>query len=151
MISDRIERETLIEAPREVVWEVITDPVHIADWFSDEADFEPRDGANGSFTWEGHPTQRVRVIRAEPPRTLIYRWLHPENEEPSERNSTQVEFTLTEEGESTRLRLVESGFVAIEFEEERKPEFYDDHVEGWERHAGTLVTYAADVAAAKAE
>jgi hypothetical protein len=44
MAGDRIERDVLIEAPIDVVWEVISRPEQIVHWFSDEAQLDLRPG-----------------------------------------------------------------------------------------------------------
>jgi uncharacterized protein YndB with AHSA1/START domain len=89
--ADRCERATLIAAPLERVWSLVAAPGF---W------------ASGDFP--------VRVVKVEPPRYVAYRWAsaYPGNE-PTDGNSTLVEFTLTEEGGETRLRVVESGFASL--------------------------------------
>src|SRR6202035_3444216 len=51
MAGDRIERDVLIEAPIDVVWEVISRPEHIVHWFSDEAQLDLRPGGEGVLTF----------------------------------------------------------------------------------------------------
>jgi uncharacterized protein YndB with AHSA1/START domain len=48
VISDRIEREIVIEAPPEVIWGVVTEPDQMSRWLCDTADFEVQPGAYGS-------------------------------------------------------------------------------------------------------
>ncbi|MEO9181332.1 MAG: SRPBCC domain-containing protein, partial [Acidimicrobiales bacterium] len=47
MYAATIEREIRIEAPIEVVWNVITNPIEIVKWFADEAEIDLRPGGIG--------------------------------------------------------------------------------------------------------
>ncbi|MGW3472510.1 SRPBCC domain-containing protein [Saccharopolyspora sp. NPDC000995] len=70
----------------------------------------------------------------DPNRYLSYRWASAfPGEEPAEGNSTLVEFTLVEEGGSTRLRAVESGFAALAASEEQRRGAVDDNTGGWDQ------------------
>ena len=148
MPADHVERDILIEAPIEVVWEVISHPEHVARWFSDEAQLDVRPGGDGLLTWHAMPTSNhpasfpLRFEAVEPPRRLSYRWCHPGGEEPRTDNSTLVEFTLTEEGPSTRLRVVESGIQLTSWSQDEKDGFAKSHTDGWERHLEKLRLYA---------
>ena len=106
MIPDRIEREILIDAPPEVVWGVVTDPEHVAGWFSDSAEIELRPGGRAILTWEEHGRVPGRVESVEPPRFFSFRWISGSGTELREDNTTLVEFTLSAEGDGTRLRVV---------------------------------------------
>jgi uncharacterized protein YndB with AHSA1/START domain len=150
--SDSVEREILIEATPEVVWGVITEPEHISRWFSDEAEVEGRVGADGTLTWRpgGRSGDRevdmivpIRVVEAEPFRRFSFRWNHPEGAGPDENNSALVEFSLIEEADGTRLRVVESGIDAVTDDEQGKARYIEDHEQGWERHLGEMFDYVA--------
>ncbi len=149
MIADQIEREILIEAPVEAVWSAITDPDQIVQWFTDEAELDLRPGGEGRLKWTeragkaGPSESRVSVVSVDPPRSLAWRWVHPEGVEADETNSTLVEFTLMPDGDATRLRLVESGLSGVDWDEERKRAFFDDHSQGWSALGGRLSEYVA--------
>jgi hypothetical protein len=53
-----------------------------------------------------------------------------------------VEFTLHPEAGNTRLRVVESGFDQVDWSDERKARYADDHSRGWEVILGRLGDYA---------
>jgi len=155
VIPDQIEREIVIDAPPEVVWKVITEPEHIASWFSDEAEADVRPGGEGRLTWveggrvksvEGGFVARLRVERVEPTHLFAFRWDYPEGEEPRPGNSQLVEFRLAPEGDGTRLTLTESGITALERTEDEKKAFVESHGNGWDFHLGTLAAYAAQLA-----
>ena len=152
MAADRVEREVLIEAPIHVVWAVISEPEHIVRWFSDEAQLDLRPGGAGILTWTVMATSQggsyqLRFDVVEPPHRLTYRWIHPLGEDPRPGNSTLVEFTLSEEGTNTRLRVVEAGIQLMPWPEAEKEEFADSHGKGWARHLERLGTYAPGAAA----
>ena len=143
MIADHIERELLIEAPVDVVWSVVTEPEQINRWFTDGAELDLRPGGQGAFSWRGFGRTVLQVERAERPHVFAFRWSHPEGQQPHAGNSTLVEFTLTDEGGNTRLRVVESGLAAIDWTDDQKSEFYDSHTSGWDRHLADLAKYIA--------
>ena len=68
-------------------------------------------------------------------------------EEPDDGNSTLVEFTLAPEGDGTRLRVVESGFEALEGTDEQRRRSFEDNTEGWETQLENVREYAERVAA----
>jgi uncharacterized protein YndB with AHSA1/START domain len=152
MAADSVEREILIEASPEVVWGVITEPEQISRWFSDEADVQARAGADGTLTWrpggrggdnEFDATVPIRVVDAEPFRRFSFRWSQPQGAEPDESNSALVEFSLTEESDGTRLKVLESGIAAVRDDEEGRASYRKDHEQGWEKHLGELLDHVA--------
>ncbi len=152
MAGDSVEREILIEATPEVVWGVITEPEQIGRWFSDEADVEARAGADGKLTWKpgGRGGDResdmivpIRVVEAEPFRRFSFRWNHPQDAAPEENNSALVEFSLIQEGDATRLRVVESGIGAVTHDEQSRAQYHENHEQGWRRHLGELLDHVA--------
>jgi uncharacterized protein YndB with AHSA1/START domain len=44
-----IERELFIDAPPEVVFEVISDPRHVAEWWADAATYQAAPGSTGTI------------------------------------------------------------------------------------------------------
>jgi uncharacterized protein YndB with AHSA1/START domain len=147
-----VEREILIEATPQVVWGVITEPEQISQWFSDDADIEGRAGADGSLTWKpgGRGGEKevdlvvpIRVVDAEPFRRFSFRWNHPDSASPDESNSALVEFSLTEEGDATRLKVVESGIDLVTDDETSRARYIEEHGHGWGKHFGELHDYVA--------
>jgi uncharacterized protein YndB with AHSA1/START domain len=143
VVPNQIERETLIDAPLDVVWGVVTEPAQITRWFSDAAQLDLRPGGEGMLSWEQHGPVQLRVERVERPHLFSFRWMYPQGSEPLEGNSMLVEFTLSDEGGKTRLRVVESGLAAVDWAEEEKAKYLDSHSRGWERHIGELDRYMA--------
>jgi uncharacterized protein YndB with AHSA1/START domain len=150
MVPDRIERETLIDAPAERVWELITEPEHVGRWFGDAgATIDLRPGGEMVICWSEHRTSHARVVAVEPHTRFSYRWApfrDPGGEEPVEGNSTLVEFTLAPEGNGTRLRVVESGFSSLATSEDQRARNHAGNTSGWQQEIGELVEYASEVA-----
>ncbi|WP_030974380.1 SRPBCC domain-containing protein [Streptomyces sp. NRRL S-1824] len=132
MSEQRIERETLIAAPLERVWSLVTEPGF---WVADPS------SVHGTVAREGESVLAknaeygdfpVRVEKVEPPTYVAYRWASAfPGEELRADNSTLVEFTLTPEGDKTRLRVVESGFEALAGSEELRTQAVKDNSGGW--------------------
>ncbi|MET9904776.1 SRPBCC domain-containing protein [Streptomyces sp. NPDC006446] len=131
LISD-CERETLIEASLERVWSLVAQPGF---WVADKASLPGTVAEEGAVMIAKHPEHAdfpVRVEKVEPPTYLAYRWTSAfPGEELRENNSTLVEFTSAQEGDRTRLRVVESGFAALAGSQELRSQNLKEHSEGW--------------------
>lgn len=113
MAAEEIEYEVLVDAPAEIVWEVLTEPDHLA-WFGNAtADVDLRPGGTIVFFWPQHGHFLALVTEVDHPRRFGYRWALVPDAAPAPGNSTLVEFTLTPTDQGTRLRVVESGFAAL--------------------------------------
>ncbi|WP_155368581.1 SRPBCC domain-containing protein [Catellatospora vulcania] len=132
MSEDRIERETLIEASLERVWSLVAQPGF---WVADKASLPgtvAREGEEMIAKNAEHGDFPVRVEKVDPPTYLAYRWASAfPGEELRADNSTLVEFTLTAEGAKTRLRVVESGFAALNGSEELRRGAVEGNSGGW--------------------
>jgi uncharacterized protein YndB with AHSA1/START domain len=136
-MDDRIERELRIEAPIERVWQVITDPAYVAQWFGQKAEIDLRPGGAAVFGWTDYGDGHAVVERVEPPREFAFRWAR-EHDVPFEQatTTTLVEFSLSPAGAGTQLRLVESGFTD---ETHRK-----ENSGGWDAELADLVALLAE-------
>lgn len=147
----QIERETVIAAPVERVWAVLTEGEHVGRWFSDAgAEIDLRPGGAIVLRWAEYGTGRARIVDVEPPHRFSYRWAAIREhwgEEPDDRNSTLVEFTLVSEGDGTRLRVVESGFEALEGTDEQRRRSFEGNTEGWDKQLENVREYAGRVTA----
>lgn len=143
--TDRIERDVLIAAPLERVWELITRAEHLGRWFGDAgAEIDLRPGGALSLTWREHGTFHGRVETVEAPHRFAFRWLSTigSRAEPTPGNSTLTEFALGVEGERTRVAVVESGFDALDREPAERTAALASHTEGWAAELDELVAYA---------
>ena len=144
--TDRIERETVIDAPVDRVWSLLTEAEHLGRWFGDAgAEIDLRPGGALALHWAEHGTAHGRVEQIEPGRRLALRWgAEPGAFEPS--TSTHVEFTLRPEGDATRLRVVESGFDSLAGSPAERAAKHADNTEGWAIELGHLRDHARRVA-----
>ncbi len=62
-----IGREIQIEASPEVVFEVLSSPAHIREWWNVETDLAPTPGATGELAWgdESNPGWDIAQLEAE--------------------------------------------------------------------------------------
>jgi uncharacterized protein YndB with AHSA1/START domain len=150
MVPDTIERETLIAAPVERVWSLITEAEHLGTWFGDAgAEIDLRPGGAMVLRWSEYGTTRGTVVAVEPRSRFSYRWApfkDPGGAEPVEGNSTLVEFTLEPHGDGTRLRVVESGFASLATSDAQRSANHDGNTEGWRIETDELREYAEKVA-----
>jgi uncharacterized protein YndB with AHSA1/START domain len=139
-----IEREIRVDASPEVVYEVVSRPEHIREWWSDGAEIDATPGAVGELVW-GDRVQVVpiTVVTADPPRLFSFRWCYPEGAGPDSADSLLVSFELTPSGRGTRVRLVESGFREMGWEAAKLEEQYRDHSSGWDTFVPQLGEYIA--------
>jgi uncharacterized protein YndB with AHSA1/START domain len=151
MVPQRIEREILIDAPIEVVWRVVTEPEHISGWFSDSIELELRPAGKATLRWDRRGEVHGRVERVEPPRFFSFRWMVRQGPEFDEDNSTLVEFSLSAQGESTRLTVVETGFRELAGPDDEKQRHVDSHTRGWELELGQLEAYLVGKTARRAD
>ena len=152
MSSDSIEREVQIDAPVDTVWSIVTEPQNIARWFASYAEVDLRPGGDLLFRFESGMDGKGTVEKVERPNLFTFRWVSPEPERDmvaAQGHYTTVEFSLRAEGEGTLLRVVESGFAALEGTEAENAELAERHEGGWamflERLAGLAAS--ADVSA----
>ncbi|HWF72248.1 MAG TPA: SRPBCC domain-containing protein [Solirubrobacteraceae bacterium] len=106
-MTERIERELELPAPRDEVWEALTDPERLAGWLADEVSFELRPGGDASFR-DGETLRRGWVEEVSPPGSeagsgrLAFWWAS--DDEPA----TRVELTLEPASAGTLVRVVET-------------------------------------------
>ena len=143
MTYETITREIVIDAPPEVVWPIVTEPSHMAGWFSDEVALDLHPGGAMLLTWHGHGTYRARVETVEPPRTFAFRWLLREGSDPAEGASTLVVMTLLPEGDGTTLRVTESGFAELPWPAEERARYSTENGRGWIVELDELRAYVA--------
>jgi uncharacterized protein YndB with AHSA1/START domain len=142
-----IEREIYVDAPPEVVFEVISRPEHLREWWPDEASLDPVPGGVGELVWHGDGPESVlavpmTVLRVDRPHLFSFRWAYDVEVAPDPANSLLVTFELTPAGTGTTIRMTETGFREQGWEIAVLEATYQEHVEGWDRFLPQLREYA---------
>lgn len=141
-----IEREIFIDAEPDVVYEVVSDPRHVSQWWPEEADYEPVPGSNGQIAFgprgSGCTVVGLSVIEAQPPTTFTFRWTQAPGEQGREGNSMLVTFRLTPQRGGTLLTMTESGFREMGWEVAVLEQQYNEHIRGWDHYLPRLSDYA---------
>jgi uncharacterized protein YndB with AHSA1/START domain len=138
-----LERQIHIEASPEVVFEVVSRPEHLREWWSDDATLDPAPGAVGELVWgDREQVAAITVVALDPPRRFSFRWVAPENEAATPTNSLLVTFDLEPSGAGTLLRLSETGFREKGWEIAVLEQQYQEHVVGWDHYLPRLRSYA---------
>ncbi|MCU1534756.1 MAG: activator of Hsp90 ATPase 1 family protein [Glaciihabitans sp.] len=143
-----IEREIHVEASLEVVFEVVSRPEHLTQWWPDEADVHPAPGATGSLAFHhGAPKEArvvpITVVEVRPPRHFSFRWVYEAEALPGPNNSLLVSFDLEPSGQGTRVRMTETGFRERGWEAAVLEETYQEHTSGWDYFIPRLGEYVA--------
>jgi uncharacterized protein YndB with AHSA1/START domain len=143
-----IEREIHVDAAPEVVFEVVSSPEHISQWWSDDAEFDVASGAVGELIWGDRVNVvPMTVVAVEPPRLFSFRWCYPDKVDDSA-DSLLVTFELTPSGSGTTIRLTETGFREMGWEAAKLEEQYQDHSVGWDTFVPQLGDYLAGLVSA---
>ncbi len=143
-MSDRIEKQIHIRAPRSRVWRAIHDKAEFGTWFRVQlppGTFAAGEKVSGKITHPGyeHVTMDMEVVEVSPEHRLSYRW-HPYAIDPnvdySSEPTTLVTFTLEEAADGTQLTIVESGFDQIPLH--RRDEAFRMNDSGWAGQAKNI-------------
>ena len=148
IVTDRIERSVVINAPRDRVWRALADAETFGTWFGANLkgqSFAPGQRARGAMTICGHEHMFFDVIveRVEPQRLFSYRW-HPYAIDPavdySKEQPTLVALMLKDApGNGTLLTVVESGFDNVP--PHRRLEAFRMHGSGWDAQLANIVRH----------
>ncbi|WP_374216180.1 SRPBCC family protein [Frankia sp. R82] len=144
-----LEREIYIEASPEIVFEVVSSPDHLRQWWPDEARYDPVPGSAGEVVF-GDPAAGGRVVSlsvvdVQPPRLFSFRWTHPADAPAVPGNSLLVNFELRPSGHGTLLRMTETGFREQGWEIAVLEEQYREHSIGWDFYLPRIAPYVASL------
>jgi uncharacterized protein YndB with AHSA1/START domain len=145
MNPSTIDYEIHIEATPEIVFDVVSNPKHLANWFPDEAELDLVPGGAGVFTFhqgEGDHVAQVTVVDAQPYSTFSFRWSQEPGQEVTEGNSLLVRFDLAAAAGGTLLTMSESNFDGRGLDDARVLADYEDHSGGWAQIMPRLAPYA---------
>ncbi len=126
-----IERVLEFDASIERVWRAISDASELSKWFGDRVELDLVVGGDGAMDWDSHGSFAMRVEEVEPPRRLVWSWVHEPGVAFDDAPSTRVEWTLMPRPDGgTTLHLRESGF--------RTELHHQQNTEGWTEELGEL-------------
>lgn len=133
------------------IWRTLTSGELIGRWLMAPSGFEPVTGTEFTFqttpagAWDG--TIRCRVLEVVPERRIAYSWRggHADNVGYGSLLDTVVSWTLTPEGDGTRLRLIHAGF-----ELPRNETALTNMSAGWRKIVGRVGDMSAEDRAATA-
>ena len=142
-----ISREIHIDASPEIVFEVVSSPEHVREWWPDEARYEPTPGSDGEIVFgdggAGTKVASFTVVDVRPPHRFSFRWTHPAGEVAREDNSLLVTFDLTPSHGGTLLTMTETGFRERGWGAAVLEQQYREHVSGWDHFLPRLAPYVA--------
>ena len=94
----QIEREIVVPESPDEVWEALTEPERLEEWFATEAELDARPGGEGVFRWGDGEERRAVVREAEEARRLVLDW----------EDGGEVVVELGEAAGGTLVRVVET-------------------------------------------
>jgi uncharacterized protein YndB with AHSA1/START domain len=132
-----VERELVIAAAPETVWEFLVDPDKAIRWMGETASFDARPGGEYRVgVIPGH-TAVGEFVELDPPKRLVYTFgWESGKEEPHSvpAGSTTIEIELTPAGEGTLLRFSHRGLPDAGAVQQ--------HAHGWDHYLERLATVA---------
>jgi len=94
----QIERDIVFPASPAEVWEALTEPGRLEEWFATEVELDAQPGGEGIFRWGDGDERRAVVREMEPEERLVLDW----------DDDGEVVLELEEVEGGTRLHVVES-------------------------------------------
>jgi len=157
MSTDRIEKQVLLHAPRQRVWQAISDSAQFGYWFG--VDFDGPFVAGASITgrivpskadpemgkmqqpYAGTPFEWL-VEQVEPMQRMVFRW-HPygvdQSVDYSQEPMTRIVFELKDAADGVLLTVTESGFDRLP--PERRAKAFAANEGGWTWQMGAIRKY----------
>jgi uncharacterized protein YndB with AHSA1/START domain len=70
----KVEREIVVPEEPDEVWESLTGPERLEEWFASDVELDARPGGEGVFRWGGGEERRAVVREVEEDRRLVLDW-----------------------------------------------------------------------------
>ncbi|MEO6512863.1 MAG: SRPBCC family protein [Nocardioides sp.] len=146
-----LEREIYVDAPPETVFDVVSRPEHVKEWWPDDAAYDVTPGSNGQIRFgdpeAGGGVVGLTVMEVDPPRSFTFRWAQAPGETGVEGSSLLVTFALTPQGDGTLLRMTETGFREMGWETAVLEQQYREHGQGWDHFLPRIAPYIVRISA----
>jgi uncharacterized protein YndB with AHSA1/START domain len=124
-----VRREVVVDAGPATIFPFLTDPGLHLKWLGTEAELDPHPGGVYRVNVGGIHPSVGEFVEVVPNERVVFTFGWDEPDHPIPAGSTQVEITLTPDGDKTRVRLVHSGLPA---------DAVSDHGVGWEHYLDRL-------------
>jgi uncharacterized protein YndB with AHSA1/START domain len=115
-----IRQQINIAAPQRTVWNALTSADGWKTWWADEARIESREGGRIVLVTEGtdgKPVEERGIFHEmRPTRRLEIAW---DANSPAPTRGTRLQFTISRDGDETRLALVHSGGGVLDDDQQR--------------------------------
>lgn len=148
-VTNTIERQALLRAPRSRVWEAVTNIRKFCEWFgvaTVDGEFKPGAKVRMRAPAEYGGDFEMAIEQMQPEHLFTWRW-HPGARDPAvdyaKEPTTLVQFKLTDaqvDGKiGTLLTITESGFDSVALA--RRAKVFGDNCEGWDAQIKNLERY----------
>lgn len=136
--------ETVLELPhsQQKVWQAITTPEGLNQWFGNRVTMSLQEGSPILFEWDEYGQAGGVIQTIDPMNKFAYRWRAngvPETAEMNEMNSTLVTFELTPTPSGTQLRVLETGFATLD--PGLRERAFRENTSGWATELVELVAF----------
>lgn len=98
-----VTREIVLPASPGEVWEALTDPEQLEQWFANDVELDLEPGGAGAFRWDDGDVRLATVVEVDEGRRLSFRWTDGDGSD-----EALVELELEEAGEGTRVLVTET-------------------------------------------
>jgi uncharacterized protein YndB with AHSA1/START domain len=95
--QEMVTRELELDARPEEVWEALTDPGELSEWFANDVELDPEPGGEGIFRWDDGDVRHAVVEEVIPLERFAFTW-----------EDSRVVIELEEIPCGTRVTVVES-------------------------------------------
>lgn len=127
-------REVVMDASPSTIFPFLTDPAEHVRWMGTEARLDPRAGGEYRVLCQGTHPAVGEFVEVVPDRKVVFTFGWDEPDHPIPARSTEVEITLTPDGDKTRVRLVHRGLPE---------DAVGDHTQGWDHYLDRLAVVSA--------
>ena len=96
-----VKREIVLPAAPDEVWEALTDPERLSEWFANDVELDARPGGHGVFRWDDGAERHARVDEVVPGERLGFEWSDGDE-------ASRVTIALEQVDAGTRVRVIET-------------------------------------------
>jgi uncharacterized protein YndB with AHSA1/START domain len=127
-------REVVVDATPATIFPFLIDPELHVQWMGSTAELDPRPGGGYRVLVQGTHPGVGAFKEVVPDHKVVFTFGWDEPDHPIPAGSTEVEITLTPDGDKTRVTLVHRGLPA---------DAVADHTQGWDHYLDRLAVAAS--------